>query len=386
MEYALDEEADALRLKLRAMVAESLPADWLSPFTDDPHDFELSQAFNARLAAEGLLTLSWPTEFGGLDAGVDSQIVVREEMWAAYEPRGSQYMALNWVGPAIMAFGTPRQKSRWLPQIAEGQLTWCQGFSEPEAGSDLASLRTTAKVVDGGWIVNGQKIWTSYAETAQACVLAARTGAPADRHRGISMFLLPMDRPGIEVRPIKSMLGRNHLNEVFLTDVPLTEEDLLGEVNGGWHVIRHILAHERVGIARYARSDRLLNQQRESLGDEWAQLPAAVRVRFIRALVHTRVARLLAGRVHHDQALGVVSDADAAIARLTVTHLDQEAAEILMESAGPGSVDAKGIASAQLHGAIEDFWRYSRASTVASGASEILKTVLARQIVGGNRG
>ena len=128
-------------------------------------------------------------------------------------------MGLNWIGPAIMRFGTESQQQLHLPRIAGGEAIWCQGFSEPDAGSDLASLRTVAQKADDGWRVTGQKIWTSYAQVAEWCFLAARTGTPESRRRGISIFLVPMDRPGIEVRPIRNLLGPYHLNEVFFDDV-----------------------------------------------------------------------------------------------------------------------------------------------------------------------
>ena len=202
------------------------------------------------------------------------QTVVREEMWAHHEPRGAQYMGLNWVGPAIMSYGTDEQKAQHLPAIAAGQVIWCQGFSEPDAGSDLASLTTKATPVDGGFQITGQKIWTSYAGMAQWCVLAARVGGGEKKHEGITLFLVPMDTPGITVRPIRSSLGPHHLNEVFFDDVNASDSTVLGGVGNGWQVIRHALTFERVGIARYARCDRLLSALEAALGDGFDALPA----------------------------------------------------------------------------------------------------------------
>jgi alkylation response protein AidB-like acyl-CoA dehydrogenase len=386
VDYRLGEEAEQLRARLRTLLHEHLPENYLSPFTEDPEARKQGREFTRLLAEEGLLTIGWPREYGGGGAGGWVQTVVREEMWAHYEPRGSQYMGLNWAGPAIMRFGTEQQKGHWLPRIAAGEVHWCQGFSEPEAGSDLASLRTRAVPVDGGWEITGQKIWTSYAQAADACFLAVRTGTPESRHRGITLFLLPMDRPGVEVRPIRSLFGHDHINEVFFTDVPVTSEDLLGAVDGGWAVIRHVLGHERVGIARYARGDRLLNRWRTECSDAWAELPEATRARLTRALVHARVARLLAYRVVDQMGRDEVRDADAAVARLAVTALDQEIGDALMEAEGPRSLDGPTVADAVLGGAVEDFWRYSRASTVASGAREILLGMLARDVFGDGRG
>jgi alkylation response protein AidB-like acyl-CoA dehydrogenase len=386
VDFLLGDEAEGLRLRLRGLLEEHLPRNYLSPFTQDPVAREQGRAFTRLLADEGLLTIGWPREYGGGGAGLWVQTVIREEMWAHYEPRGSQYMGLNWAGPAIMRFGTDEQKRTWLPRIAAGEVNWAQGFSEPEAGSDLASLRTRATPVDGGWRINGQKIWTSYAQAADVCFLAVRTGTPESRHRGITIFLVPMDRPGIEVRGIDSLMGHDHINEVFFTDLDVTEEDLLGAVDGGWSVIRHVLANERVGIARYARNERVLNRWRVEEADVWETLPEAVRSRLTRALVHARVARLLAYRVVDEMSRDEVSDVHAAVARLAVTALDQETGDALMEAEGPRSLDGKGVPDAPLGGAIEDLWRYSRASTVASGAREILLSVLARDVFGDGRG
>jgi alkylation response protein AidB-like acyl-CoA dehydrogenase len=382
MDYELDERAGDLRRRLRSLIGEHLPADFLGAFTDDPADFARAEDFCKQLAAEGLLARSWPTEFGGGGGSVWEQTVVREEMWAHHEPRGAQYMGLNWVGPALMRFGTDEQRATHLPAIAAGEVIWCQGFSEPEAGSDLAALRTRATPADGGWLVSGQKIWTSYALMAQWCVLAARTSNDGPKQDGITLFLLPMDRSGISVRPIASLLGPHHLNEVFLDEVPVGPGDVLGEVGEGWTVIREALKFERVGIARYARCDRLLRLLRASLGDRWDELPAGLRARWTRALVHVRNATLLAYRVVASQDAGTMADADASIARVATTLCDQEVAEILVEAIGASALDDGSTGHAVLHGAVEDHWRYAQAATIASGTIEIQRMLIARTILG----
>jgi alkylation response protein AidB-like acyl-CoA dehydrogenase len=385
MDYELDEPAQQLRVRLRELVHEHLPADFLGAFTPDPADLALTQAFCKTLASEGLLTRAWPASFGGGGGSVWEQTVVREEMWAHHEPRGAQYMGLNWVGPALMQFGTVEQQDRHLPPISAGDVIWCQGFSEPEAGSDLAGLRTRAEPTDGGWLVSGQKIWTSYALMAQWCVLAARTSSDGPKQQGITMFLVPMDRAGVSVRPIASMLGSHHLNEVFLDEVFVGPEDVLGAVGDGWTVIREALKFERVGIARYARCDRLLRLLRDELGDRWADLPGGLRARWTRALVHVRNARLLAYRVVAAQAAGVLDDADASIARVATTLCDQEVAEILFEALGGQALDDGRSAGAVLHGAVEDHWRYAQAATIASGTIEIQRMLIARSVLGSGR-
>ncbi len=385
MDYDFGPEAHSLRTTLRERIREQLPADFHGCFTEDPADFELTQRFCRQLARDGLLTLAWPREYGGRDGSVWEQTVVREEMWAHHEPRGPQYMGLNWVGPAIMRFGTPEQKAHHLPLIGNGEVVWCQGFSEPNAGSDLASLQTSARLVDGRWVVNGQKIWTSYAQLAQYCMLAVRTARTEPRRDGITLFMLPMDRRGIEVRPIPSMLGPQHLNEVFFTDVEAHPGEILGEVNGGWAVIRYILTRERVGIARYARCDRLLNEVRAERRESWDRLPGSLRARYAKSAVHTRVARLLTYRVVQAMEDGSLDDGDAAAARLAVTRGDQEVTDVLMEVLGEDALEARESGRAPLDGAVEDYWRYAQAATVASGALEVQQQLLARAVLGGGR-
>jgi alkylation response protein AidB-like acyl-CoA dehydrogenase len=256
---------------------------------------------------------------------------------------------------------------------------WCQGFSEPNAGSDLASLQTTARRDGDGWLVSGQKIWTSYATMAQWCFLLVRTARGEKKQQGLTVFLVPMTRPGIEVRPIRCMMGPHHLNEVFLTDVPVTAADVLGNVDDGWLVVQEVLSFERVGIARYARCERLLHAASTVLGGDWDALPEELKGRWARMLVLCRRARLLAYRVVDLQSQGQVQPSDAAAYRIAVTKLDQDAAEVLLDIVGESSVNT--VEAAQFRRAVEDHWRYSQASTVASGSIEIQRILLSRSML-----
>jgi alkylation response protein AidB-like acyl-CoA dehydrogenase len=382
VDFTMGPGAAALRRELRHLVREHVPRDYLGAFTDDPADLEIAQRFCRTLAGQGLLCLAWPEEFGGRGASAWEQTVVREEMWAHHEPRGAQYMGVNWVGPAIMRHGTPAQQRAHLPRIARGEVIWCQGFSEPEAGSDLASLRTRATPLQNGpgWLVHGQKIWTSYALMAQWCFLLARTSTEDRKQKGLTVFLVPMDAPGIEARPIRAMLGPHHLNEVFLDGVKVTPDDVLGEAGQGWQVVQEVLAFERVGIARYARCERLLLAAPRVLGDDWDALPEELRGRWARMLAHCRRARLLAYQVIARQSQGTVTPQDAAAYRIAVTRLDQDSAEVLMEIMGcaPSATLAGDGDGAWFRGEVEDHWRYAQASTVASGSIEVQRILLAR--------
>jgi alkylation response protein AidB-like acyl-CoA dehydrogenase len=263
---------------------------------------------------------------------------------------------------------------------------WCQGFSEPGSGSDLASLRTAARPEEDGdgsggraWRVHGQKIWTSYATMAQWCFLLARTTTGGRKQAGLTIFLVPMDAPGIEVRPIDCMMGPHHLNEVFFDGVRVTEADVLGTVDEGWSVVQEVLAFERVGIARYARCERLLQAAPEVLGDAWEQLPAELRGRWARMLVHARRARLLAYRVVSRQGTGQVSPVDSAAYRIAVTKLDQDSAEVLTEIVAQAALI--GSDGEYYHREVEDHARYSVSATVASGSVEMQRILLSRALL-----
>lgn len=380
MDFKDSDRSAALRQDLRQLVRDSVPGTFLGAFTSDPKDLELAQSFCRLLAEKGQLTPAWPAEYGGSDSSQWEQTVVREEMWAYFEPRGAQYMGVNWVGPALMRFGTERQKTEHLGRIASGDVIWCQGFSEPESGSDLASLRTAAIPDGDGWRIEGQKVWTSYATMADWCFLLARTSKGDKKHHGITVFLVPMDRPGIRVVPIKAMVGPHHLNEVFFEGVQVGPDDVLGEVDNGWSIVREALAFERVGIARYARCDRLLNLAPQALGDRWKTLPQELRQRWASALVHVRQARLLAYRVIELQENGAVDPADAAAYRIAATSADQEVAEVLMdmlEERATGAVDKSEL----FERAVDDHWRYAQAATVASGSIEVQRMLLSRALL-----
>lgn len=378
MDFTMGKAVTGLREQLRGLVADNVPADFLGAFTDDPADLDVAQRFCHVLAEQGLLCLAWPAEFGGRGGSVWEQTAVREEMWANHEPRGAQYMGVNWVGPTIMRHGTVEQRRTHLPPIAAGDVIWCQGFSEPNAGSDLASLRTTAKPDGDGWRISGQKIWTSYATMAQWCFLLARTSTGERKQQGLTIFLVPMSSPGIEVRPIRAMLGPHHLNEVFFDDVRVTEADVLGPVDEGWKVVQEVLSFERVGIARYARCERLLQSAPEVLGDRWDELPGDLRGRWARMLVHCRRARLLAYRVVALQSEDRVRPGDAAAYRIAVTKLDQDSADLLVEIA---SYAADDDLATRFRRKVDDHWKYSRASTVASGSIEMQRILLARAML-----
>lgn len=244
-----DSPAEAeFRARISGWLADTLPMLGGA----EPHRLEEKRDYWTRwqrlLFEAGFAGLSWPREFGGGGADAKLKAIFTEELDRAKAPERLNIIGEDFAGPTIIAFGTAPQQQRYLRPILSGEHIWCQLFSEPESGSDLASLRTTAVKVDGGWRITGQKIWTSRAQIAEYAILLARTGG-GPRHRGITYFLLDMTSPGVRIRPLEHMLGEAEFNEVFLDDVFIGDEDVVGDIDDGWRVTMGTLAFERVGIA-----------------------------------------------------------------------------------------------------------------------------------------
>lgn len=332
MNFGWSAQEEAFRTRVREFLARELPADWDHISRHGPGSREqtaFSLAFCPRLAAAGLLTPHWPQEYGGGDCSPWEHFILGEEMWAAGEPRGAQYMNVNWIAQTIMRFGTPTQKSRHLPDMAAGRGIWCQGFSEPSAGSDLASLRTHAERTQEGYVINGSKVWTSYAGLADHCFLLARTGGSGKS--GIAIFLVPMKTPGITVRPIPSIIGMGDIHEVFLDKVEVDADCRLGAEDQAWPIIRYALSHERVGIARYAFSLRVLRGMVAQLEREGRFDDPLIRSRAGRAHAACEAARLLVYRVVDQRARGLPPSAQASLARLAVIAADHAVADFALD-------------------------------------------------------
>lgn len=381
--FMFDDGPAELRQQLRDLMDEKLPPGWLGPFTDDLADKAVSDEFCRELASRGLLVPEWPVEYGGSDMSLDRGLIIREEMWSHSEPRGAQYYGPNWIGPSIMEYGTEEQKAMHLPRIAAGEAIWCQGFSEPEAGSDLASMRTRAEPDGDGFRITGQKVWTSWAGWADWCYLLAKVPTESvDPRAGITVFIIPMDREGIEVRPIDGIPGPHHLNEVFFDNVRAERGDVLGEVAGGWEVVRAALSHERVGISRYARSDRMLARVAPYVDTRQS---SSLRAKWMQARILNRVSRLVCRRTLAAQATSGSLEFDANAARLITVRADQFAADVTSDALGSAFFKDRYTAGAPFGGAVEFFWRYSQGATIASGTTEMLQLRLLSELKRGRR-
>jgi alkylation response protein AidB-like acyl-CoA dehydrogenase len=261
MDLEWSEQEAEFRRALRASITANLRPGWNLDDRDMPEadDIDAVKAFCAALGGDGFLTPHWPPEHGGRAASPWEQLIISEETWRVGEPRGGQYMNTNWIGPALMAYGTPDQQAQHLPPIARGEVNWCQGFSEPDAGSDLAALRTRAVRDGDSYVVNGPKVWTSYAHAAEWCFLLVRTDPESPKREGITILLVPMDSPGIQVREIANPYAHHLIHEIHFTDVIVPVSARLGDENQGWGIVRNVLANERVGIARHAHSEHVVD-------------------------------------------------------------------------------------------------------------------------------
>jgi len=383
MDFAFSPEEDAFRAELRSFLDDELPDWWQGMFVDDPRVMPLTRAICRKLADRGWLTVAWPPEFGGAGASIWMQAVVREEMWAHEEPRGPQYMNLNYIGPLVMRFGTPEQQARFLPPMARGEVIWCQGFSEPDAGSDLASLRTRATDRGDHFVVNGQKIWTSYADApADWCLLLARTDPDAPKHAGISVLLVDMSTPGITVRPIDTLAGPHEFNEVFLDDVVVPRDCLLGPQDGGWRLIVAGLTFERAGIARYARAGRVIELLVDWANATGRSTDPVVRSALAGLRVRYEAARLLTYRALSLQAAGQVPATEASIARIHNGQLEQRVSQVGLELLGPLGQLGPDDPWAPLAGAVRRYWARNVPTTIAAGTLEIQKNVVAERGLG----
>jgi alkylation response protein AidB-like acyl-CoA dehydrogenase len=365
------------RDEVQAFLAETLPADWEEISKHGPgsdQQAEFSKLFCAKMAERGWLTQHWPAEFGGREATPWRHSIIGEQMWAVGEPRGAQYMNVNWIGPAIMRYGTDEQKAQHLPRISAGDVLWCQGFSEPEAGSDLAALRTEALRVGDEYVINGSKIWTSYCNTADFIILLARTEAGSQRHRGISVLLMPMDSQGIEIREIPSVVGERYFHEVFFTDVRVPVGALLGEENGGWEVVNHALQYERVGAARYARAAVTLDRLAEIARERGLLDDPIVVDRLGEARALCEAARVLTYKVIDLRAKGSPPTADTQLARVLGTRADTAIGEFALEVMGAEGLEYGSFADAN--------FRLAMTAGVAVGATEVQLNLIASRFLG----
>ena len=352
-------EEAAFRARVRGWLERNLPAE---------PGFEWSQ----KMHEAGFVGITWPDEYGGKGAPYSHQAIVLEEFARAEAPNHMNVIGLGMAGPTIMAHGTEKQKRRYLPKILSAEEIWCQGFSEPGAGSDLAAARTRIEPQNGHFLVNGQKVWSSYAHIADYCILVGRSDPGSERHAGLTYVIADMHAPGVEVRPLRQITGNAEFNEIFFTDVEVPRENLLGEIGGGWQVAMTTLLHERgtLGFALTGTLDAQVNKLitlarrraaddpiiRDRVAQEWIELQA------LKLTNYRSLTTLMQTGIPGPEGSG---------SKLHWSEQNQRLTKLAIEI---------------LEGEDDGYWRHqqlrSRGNTIEAGTSEILRNIIAERVLG----
>jgi alkylation response protein AidB-like acyl-CoA dehydrogenase len=387
-------ELEAFRDEVRAWLQENCPEGARGPgqIATGSSKIELEpdvRLWLERCAERGFTAPTWPKDYGGAELLPQQARVLHEEMAAIRARAPLMGMGLSMIGPTLLEFGTPEQKARHLPKIVRGEVQWCQGYSEPNAGSDLASLKTRADDAGDHFVINGQKIWTSGAQTADWMFALVRTDFDAPKHEGISFVLLTMDQPGVSVRPIRLISGASPFCETFFDNAIARKEDLLGELNKGWTVGKRLLQHERSGIGgltggarRGSPARSLIRTAREYVGERDGRIADPdVRDTLLRHAMQSTALQLTAQRVNEENRSGTPGEATS-IFKIVGARLQQNSADIkrqLMGTRGLG-VDGDGFADDELEATRE--WLATKATTIYGGSDEIQANIIAKRVLG----
>ncbi len=391
MRFAYEADAENFRQEVRDFIKAELPPEevrikrgYEGGFKTNQEEYDYTMGFQKKLAERGWLAMAWPKEYGGGGASHMRQLVYNEEM--AYHGAPSGNMGVAWVGPSLMLYGTDEQKNRFIPRITGADDWWCTLYSEPGAGSDLAALQTRA-VRDGDeYVVNGSKIWTSGGHLADWGWLAARTDPDAPKHKGITMFMLSMQSPGVSVRPLINMANRHGFNEVFFEDVRVPANQVVGEVNRGWYHMAVALDFERSGIQSYAGGRRTVERLVQVAKDNprlIAQRPS-VRTELADRVIDINVGTFMAYRVATMQARGLVPNHEASASKLFGSEMGQRIALTGMHLLGMAGELRDGTKGEIIDQATS--YLNSMSGTVAAGTSEIQRGIIATRGLGLPRG
>jgi alkylation response protein AidB-like acyl-CoA dehydrogenase len=398
MDVRYPPEAETYREKVQAFLAEKLPADWKGI---GALGHEAAERFTAEwrnvLYENGYLAVSWPKEYGGQALSPLEQVVLAEEFARAGVPQGgfNDVFGIQMVGNTIIQWGTEEQKRHFLPRILSGADKWCQGYSEPNAGSDLGNLGCKAELDGDEWVVNGQKIWTSAGHLANWIFALTRTDPTAGKHKGITFLLVPMDQPGVEVRPIKMISGESEFNEVFFTDARAPKENVVGEVNGGWAVAMTLLGYERgeaaavVPIRYRTELDRLVE-----LAKEYGKADDPnIRQRLAWCYSKVEIMRYLGMRALTAFLKGGMPGPEASISKVFWSEYHHKSTELAMDILGPHGLVPTGRPPASAFqtddpGAPNDTASWAgtflnaRAGTIYAGTSQIQRNIIGEMVLG----
>ncbi|MCH7837320.1 MAG: acyl-CoA dehydrogenase family protein [Chloroflexi bacterium] len=384
MDFTFTPKQEAFRQEIRTFLRERLPDG--GPGWNGENEFEFARTFLQKLAPKRWIAPVWPEEYGGLGLGLWEQVVFNEEMSYRGAP-SSNLSAVGYLGPTIMMYGTEEQKRQHLPGITSGEVFWCQGYSEPEAGSDLASLQTRAVADGDDFIISGQKIWTSQAHYSDWIFLLARTDPDAPKHKGISYFLLDMKSPGITVRPLINMGNQAGFNEVFFDNVRVPRSGLLGELNRGWYMATATLDMERSSVAGSSGSRRSLEEltafARETKvnGGRLQDLPL-VRNKLAELWIELNISKFLSYRVVTLQERGLMPNHEASIVKVFNSEYGQRLSRAGLHMLGLYGQLHPESPYARLRGRFERWYLISTAITIAAGTSEIQRNIIATRGLG----
>jgi len=371
----LTPEAEELRRGVRAFVAEERSAGRLPPPRRIGLGFD--REMSRRIAARGWIGLTWPKQYGGQGRSALERYVLNEELLAAAVPVGAHWVADRQSGPVLLKFGTEAQRQHYLPRIAAGDLTFSIGMSEPESGSDLASLKARAERIDGGWRINGRKIWTTNAHHAQYMIVLVRTSpATSSRHEGISQLIVDMSLAGITISPIVSMANEHDFNEVLFEDVVVGDDALIGKEGNGWNQVSAELAFERSGPERWLSSFRLVSELIGALGPETRQ---ASQEELGRLLSHLLALRQLSMSVASMLEQGRSPNLEASIVKDLGTKFEQEVVRVVRNIVSAENLVANGRQE-RLHALLVHAQQYAPAFTIRGGTNEILRGIIAKGI------
>jgi alkylation response protein AidB-like acyl-CoA dehydrogenase len=386
LDLTLSPSEESFRDELRAWLGDNHPGE---PPADEAEAFEFSRRWQRKLHEGGWAGVSWPKEYGGRGATLVELAIFYEEMVRARAPRTANVIGLAMGGPVVITHGTEEQKQRYLEPILSAEEIWCQGFSEPDAGSDLASLKTRAVKRNGEWLVTGQKVWTTLAHVAKWCMLVARTDPDAPKHQGLTYFLMDMDQEGVDVKPLRQITGEAEFNEIFMDEARIPEENVIGGVGNGWAVAITTLMNERAGLAFGAQAALQIAMRKlielagstARNGESIAKDPV-IRDQLAQLFIETEIFRVTNYRGLTKIMKSGVPGPEGSLGKWQWADVNQAIAEVAMEIEGP---------YAQLEGDSEysiesGEWQYqflrTRANSIEGGTTEILKNIVAERVLG----
>jgi alkylation response protein AidB-like acyl-CoA dehydrogenase len=373
MDLTLNQEEQSFRDQVRSWLEANHPGP--APEGNDQARFEFEREWQGRLHEAGWAGISWPKEYGGRGATLVEQAIFSEEMARSRAPRPANVLGLVMGGPVVIAHGTEEQKERFLEPILSAEEIWCQGFSEPESGSDLASLKTKAVPQDGGWRVTGQKVWTTFAHEAKWCMLLARSDPDVPKHKGLTYFILDMEQDGVDVRPLRQITGEAEFNEIFMEDAYVPDENVVGGAGNGWMVGITTLMHERAGLgaASAVALRRDLGELIALVREHGLAEDPMIRDRIARLQISAEALRLGGLRTLTQTMRTGIPGPEGSLAKWQWADANQELTELAAEVLGPEGLE-------------RSEWSYrllrSRANSIEGGTTEVMKNIVAERVLG----